>query len=286
MDKKILFSMIKSRFLALLILTLLSSCSGLEHSEQEKVKERNAHKEVIYRNHNDKNYALDIPVKRVREAYPWEASQGAQFPRITKEFFRCKGSSSHPPMIKDVASHETLYDCGGILKHSLPVRGGKEFIYPILLDILNYLQMKTSHKVVITCGHRCPTHNTYSDASISNQASKHMLGAEVDFFIEGMEKFPEKIVDMIIGYFQEIEPYKGKKEYEKFLRLESHLTNVIIPPWYNKEILIKVYQKNEGRDFDNKHSYPYLCLQVRFDREKQEKVIYSWDKAFKGFLRY
>lgn len=265
---------------------LLVGCSGLQQSQKEKMRQHNAQKEAIYRSHKDQNYVIEAPVHRVRDAYPWEPSFAGKYPRITKEFFRCKGSESHTPYPKENDPTTLINDCGGLLQHSLPVRKGKEFIYPILLDLLNYVQRKTSHRVVITCGHRCPTHNTYADASIFNQSSKHMIGAEVDFYVEGMENAPEKIVDLIMGYFKETAPYKGGKDYEKFLRLESQLTNVSTSPWYNKEVLIKLYQKHEGRDFDNKHSYPYLSLQVRFDRDAQEKITYSWDKAFKGFLRY
>jgi hypothetical protein len=113
-----------------------------------------------------------------------------------------------------------------------------------------------------------------------------MIGAEVDFYVEGMEAQPEAIAQMIMDYFSKASFYKDKKEYTKFLRLEAHMTNVSTPPWYNKEVLIKMYHKNEGRDLDNKHPYPYLSLQVRYDRDLEEKVTYSWDKAFRGFLRY
>jgi hypothetical protein len=113
-----------------------------------------------------------------------------------------------------------------------------------------------------------------------------MIGAEVDFYVEGMESSMLSVVDLIMQYYKEQQGYQGKNEYERFLRLDSKLTNVATQPWYNKEILIKLYQKGEGRDFDNKHRHPYISLQVRFDRETSEKVVYSWDKAFKGFLRY
>lgn len=278
--------MIKSLSSLALASLVLAGCSGLQQSQQEKIRQHNAQKEAIYRSYKDQNYVIETPIHRVRDAYPWEPSFAGKYPRITKEFFRCKGSESHTPYAKENDPDTLVHDCGGLLKHSLPVRKGKEFVYPILLDLLNYVQMKTSHRVVITCGHRCPAHNTYADASAFNQSSKHMIGAEVDFYVEGMENAPEKIVDLIMGYFKEIAPYKGVKDYERFLRLESNLTNVSTAPWYNKEVLIKLYQKHEGRDFDNKHSYPYLSLQVRYDRDTQEKITYSWDKAFKGFLRY
>ena len=265
---------------------LLASCSGLELSEQEKIRRANAHKEVIYRQSSDKTYELSMPQMRQREHYPWEDGAGSSIAKITKDAFRCRGSSINHAQPKDIDPSTLLYDCEGVLKHSLPVRSGKEFIFPILLDLLNHVQLKTSHKVIITCGHRCPAHNTYADQSAFNQSSKHMIGAEVDFYVEGMENQPEKIAAIIMEYFSLVQPYVGSKEYTTFHRLEAHLTNVSTPPWYNKEALIKIYQKNEARDLDNRHSFPYLCLQVRHDRDLNEKVTYSWDKAFKGFLRY
>jgi hypothetical protein len=149
-----------------------------------------------------------------------------------------------------------------------------------LIDLLNFIQEKTHAKVVITCGHRCPLHNAYADSS--NSTSKHMIGAEVDFYVEGMQEQPEEIVSLLQQYYQT--PEYGH-EYLDFARA-YHNPNVSTPACYNKEILIQIYQKDEGRDFDNRHNYPYICIQVRYDREHRERVIYSWPKAHKGFRRY
>ena len=78
-------------------------------------------------------------------------------------------------------------------------------------------------------------------------------------------------------------PYQDKREYREFLRLEQEKTDVLTPPWYNKEVLIKLYLSHEGRDRDNAHHFPYLSLQVRYDRDKQERVIYTWEKGTGGF---
>ncbi len=177
-------------------------------------------------------------------------------------------------------------DCGGIRSHSLPIRGEKEFVYPVLLDILNYIQMKTARPVVVTCGHRCPLHQSYADGSVYHMASKHMIGAEVDFYVSGMEERPLDIVDLIMEYYKETETYRGRAEYQRFSRLDSVKFDVETTPWYNKEILVKLYRKNEGRDLDNLHPYPYLSIQVRFDREKNEKVTYSRREAFEGYIQY
>ncbi len=168
----------------------------------------------------------------------------------------------------------------------MPLREGEaEFIYPILIDLLNYLQSKTGLKVVITW-HCCPVHNAYADSSSYNQNSKHMIGAEVDFYVQGMENRPHAVIAILMDYYKEMSLYQGDRQYQEFQRLEQANLNVATPPWYNKEILIKLYEKTEGRDFDNRHPYPYLCLQVRFDRERNEKVACDWQKAFNGYRRY
>ena len=113
-----------------------------------------------------------------------------------------------------------------------------------------------------------------------------MLGAEVDFYVQGMEKNPEKIVELILVYYHAQPKYKGLKEFEEFKRYEKKESHVLTPPWVNKELFIKLYKKNEGRDFDNRHPYPYISLQVRYDWDRQEPVTYSWDKDFRNFHRW
>ena len=112
-----------------------------------------------------------------------------------------------------------------------------------------------------------------------------MLGAEVDFYLQGMEEQPERIIDTILSYYAEQPKYKGQKEFLEFKRYEKEDKNVKVPPWFNKEIFVKLYRKNEGRDFDNRHPYPYVSIQVRYDFDLKEPVTYSWDKAFRNFHR-
>ncbi len=268
------------------ILMLFTSCSGLEHTEQENLRRANAKGEFIHRNHGEVHYALTIPPQKVREHYPWEEAYAGKYPKITKDFFRCKGSSSNPPHAdyKDPTRPANYFDCGGFQKHSLPLQNGKEFVYPVLIDLLNYVQTKTGCRAIVTCGHRCPVHNVYADPTPVNQSSKHMMGAEVDFYVQGLEGRPEEVVQLLMQYFHESTNYRSQKEYQVFERLPK--SDLITPPWYNKEVLIKLYTKNEGRDFDNRHPFPYISLQVRFDREQNEKVTCSYQKAFNNYKRY
>lgn len=243
--------------------------------------------EYIYRKHDEYVFNPESPVKNVIEPYPWERGNSGKYARITKEYFRCKGSSLNPLKIVTVKDEiQRLYDCGGSEKHSLPLRNNKEFIYPILINLANYVQTKTGKRVVITCGHRCPEHNAYSDPAPSNQYSKHMIGAEMSFYVQGMEESPEKVIKMLQEYYKETPKYKDLKEYQEFKRWEKGDVDVSTPPWYNKEIFIKLHKKKENRNFDNRHPYPYISVQVRYDMDTQEKIIYTWDKAFHNYHRF
>jgi hypothetical protein len=264
-------------------LMMITGCSGLEESEKEKIRKLNAQGEYILRGEDEYSYQYMPPVHRVRDKYPWEEMQTGNQVRITREFFRCRGSSLHPAVTEGLVYK---VDCGGSEQHSLPLRNGKEFIYPVLIDLVNYIQEKTGKKIVITCGHRCPAHNSYSDDSLPSRNSKHMIGAEVDFFVKGMEWNPERIINVLFQYYKENPQYQGLKEYEEFQRSTTGDRACSTPSWYNKEISVKIYKHDEGRDFDNDHRYPYLSIQVRYDRDQNEKVIYTWPKAFNGYLRY
>lgn len=266
----------------------LAACSGMQTSEEENRKQQNATGEFIYRRQDEIVYAISPIEMRVREKYPWEKSYIGAFPKITKEWFRCKGSNAHPPQInkKGEAAPEYRYDCAGATRHSLPMHGEEEFVYPILIELLNEIQAKTNRQIIITCGHRCPQHNLYADPSSKAQASKHMIGAEVDFYVQGYEYQPEIIIKYLLDYYKQSPSYKGKEEFQTFIRYDKGDLDVSTFPWYNKEIFIKLYKKNEGRDFDNRHPYPYISVQIRFDRDAGEKVTYSWPKANNGFRRY
>ena len=242
--------------------------------------------EYIYRMEQEKLFLIPPPQPQPPPLYSWHKQFSTDLPLITKEYFRCKGSSLNPLKL-DKSREDISYisDCGGAEKHSLPLKEDKEFIYPILIDLLNHLQNKTKKKVIITSGHRCPEHNTYVDSSKTNLYSKHMIGAEVSFYIQGMEHSPQLVIKEIQNYYIENPKYQNQKEFLEFERYTKDDSHVQTPPWMNKEIFIKLYTKNEGRNHDNRHPYPYIAIQVRYDTEKKERVIYTWDKAQHNFLR-
>jgi hypothetical protein len=54
------------------ILLLLTSCSGLQQSERDKLREQNALKEPIQRRSGEQLYVLPPPTQRIRDPYSWE----------------------------------------------------------------------------------------------------------------------------------------------------------------------------------------------------------------------
>lgn len=280
----------KSFFSALFILfasTALTSCNSSEDPLSLQANKTHYQGEYIYRRQGEYRFMSSPPQFIAVEPYSWEQGTVGSLPRITKEFFRCKGSNLNPAR-NEIEKEQTVRyaDCGGVEKHSLPLRNQKEFIYPILIDILNYIQEKTKKRVVVTSGHRCPEHNSYVDPSPKNSGSKHMIGAEVSFYVQGSEEKPEAIVNLIKDYYKSKTKYQAKKDYLDFQRYEKEDVDVTTKPWYNKEIFIKIFTRKEGRNFDNRHPYPYISIQVRFDEETQQKVIYTWPQANQNYLRH
>lgn len=246
-------------------LSLLLFCLLLASCDQKN----SLNGSYLFRGQKESSLFPPPPESQAKAPYPWEEGKVGDFPRITKDFFRCKGNRLNP-------SKGSFRDCQGDA-HGLPLQEGKEHIFPCLLEILNHIQEKTQKRVVVTAGHRCPQHNTYCDPSNTN--SKHLIGAEVDFYVEGMENEPEEVLKLIKEF------YKGQKEYEIFQKYERAGLNVSTPPWFNKEIFIKLYKEGEGRNVDNQHPYPYLGLQVRYDRKKDKPVVFD-PKQAQNYLRH
>jgi hypothetical protein len=230
----------------------------------------------IFRNQEENFLTLPPPQPLSPSPYPWSVNEAPLAP-ITKEFFRCKGSQRVREVEREGRCSLKLNDCQGGWVHSLPLKEGREYIYPPLISILNFIQQETQKKVVVTTGHRCPEHHRFSDASSYNWNSKHMIGAEVDFYVQGMEHTPSKIIELIQRY------YHGYPEpFRKFKRFGAEKLNVSTDGWYNEEIFIKLYRENEGRDQDNLHPYPYLSIQIR--TFEGEKVSFD-EKMAKNYLR-
>jgi len=54
------------------VLLLLTSCSGLEQSQQEALRRNNAKGEFILRSQEEYHFATETPKQIPRAPYPWE----------------------------------------------------------------------------------------------------------------------------------------------------------------------------------------------------------------------
>jgi len=191
--------------------------------------------------------------------------------------------STHPIRSWKEPNGETvqLLDCSGPAGHGLPLRDGVEFVYPILIDLLNYLQETTGKRVVITAGHRCPTHTRYIDPRPQAQTHRHLIGAAVDFYVEGTD--PLKVVQLIQAYYQRPGYDKSDREFSRSTKPDAEAAT---PAWFNREVYVKLLKSNEGRDLDNSHANPYLSIQVRWDRATTKRVITTWQEAFYNYPRW
>ena len=104
-----------------------------------------------------------------------------------------------------------------------------------------------------------------------------MIGGACDFYVQGMEGRPEEIVKVIQNFYTRESRYHGQKDFLEFKRFEKSTT--ITKPWYNKEIFIKIFKQDEGRNADNRHNFPYINLQVRFDRDRNLRVDFTSQDA-------
>lgn len=249
------------------------SCSGLEQSEQEKIKKLHAHAEPILRYAHETFHAISFPEKKERERYSWENTKAHQFAKITKEALRCKGSAKAQPKI--LKENSVLIDCQGPDKHSLPLFDDKEGVYPALLEMLNFLQDHLQKKVVVTAGHRCYAHQAYVLGTTSGAVTKYLIGAQVDFLVEGMSSW-SKVVECLTKYF--LQTYGESQEYH----LEKAAGNL----WQNKEIALKYFTKYEGRNEDNCHDLPYFSLELRHDRSEDKKITVHYQQAIQGYYRF
>lgn len=268
----------------LILPLLVVSCSKMEESERDKLLKVNEVSDQIYRLESEHFFHTNEVLVKSLTPYPWEPKSLSVDRKITKDFFRCRGSASNvnPSMIDQYKGKEVA-DCLGMEKHGLPYRDDQEFIYPTLIELLNYIQEKVGRKVVITTGHRCPAHNTFADPSKRNQTSKHQVGAEVDFYVEGFEEAPLEVVRWIMHYYTE----HDEIDYGPFRECRKNPLGLKHAGWFNREILINIKQKDEERDFDNQHPYPYITIELRLDRSQHDaQVNYNWHKAHNGFIRF
>lgn len=237
------------RFLWLL---LLVGCTDLKTVKEEEIRRKNATSEPLVRRLEDVRFPIFIPLKKTREAYPWESKTERLVP-LTADDLRCKGNHEHPPRYLPVLEggvHE-VQDCH---PHSLPQAEGADVYSKLLLDKLNLIQRELGKKVTITSGHRCPVHNLYCNPMGTAVFNKHLVAARVDFIVQ--TDSPEEVVEVLRRHSKEKLVQAGDKMQ-----------------WNSSELSIKWTRGLDLRDFDNRHNLPYFTLE-------DNQMPLTWDLAF------
>ncbi len=257
------------KYYFLLLLFFVASCSTAHEREQKLRMKKNRSTEKIYRLSHEKMYEEKAFTLAKRERYPWENE--TCFPKITMNTLRCRGCKDYTKRARNGKEYE---DCNGMKDHGLPYVDGDEFVYPVLVSLLNKIQNTLNKKVVVTSGHRCPKHNDYLNLG-KFRISKYMIGAQVDFYVEGMEKECEEVIEQIIALY--------KEDTDNFSHFTKSRSDKGTPSWRNKEISISIQKEGEHSVLDNK-DHSVISISVRYDRTKQEHVYLDWKQAYQGFI--
>lgn len=264
----ILLRMIPIAFFALV--SLLASCSDTKSHVEKRRMKNNQTEEKIYR-HSTEYYYKKEPFTLVKkDPYPWENE--SPFPKITINSLRCRGDRSHP-ILKHLQGE--FEDCNGMYEHGLPYVDHEEFVYPVLLTLLNKVQNVFNKQVVVVSGHRCPKHHLYITLG-SSKLSKYMIGARVDFTVIGMEDQGELIIEKIKEFYSEDE--------EKFCHFKKEVDSTGTVIWSNQEIRLFITKEGEHNVIDKK-KHPVVTIDVCFDRKKNEPVYLDWNQAYSGYIR-
>ncbi len=256
----------------LLLMMLASACSGFEQSEKRRIRQCNEKEGKIFRLSGESLFSFAPIERKELEIYPWEVRESLEFPRITKEFFRCHGSQHHPHKVVESENKEIeIYDCNGIDEHGLVMKGGKEYVHTCFLELLNMLQDTFHQRVVITSGHRCPKHDRFINGYGKEKVTSYQIGAAVDFYVEGQEENSYRVIEKVMNFF-----CRDKK---------SQFTKKGEDCWRNHEVIITLNPKTTPRNDDNLHPYPYITIELRYDREDKKPIVPTWRQAHYGYKR-
>ena len=94
------YFILKNQFLKLFgycfCLLILSACSS---SNSPAPSHSSLKGEYIFRNHDEALVQVEPMTPQKKIPYPWEEEHSNQYTKITKDFFRCKGSSLNPSIL-------------------------------------------------------------------------------------------------------------------------------------------------------------------------------------------
>src|SRR5262245_52233460 len=99
------------KYFPIMLCTILCLCCS------ESRDDNNPKGEYIYRLHNEYMFNPPEPKKNDHKIFAWDDETIDGIPKITKEFFRCRGNLLNPD--KDIVVNNEnikISDCGGINK--------------------------------------------------------------------------------------------------------------------------------------------------------------------------
>jgi hypothetical protein len=257
--------------ISLILLTIfLNGCSTADERNQARRMKENGSSERIYRLSNQKVYVESAMEIAVKEPYPWES--GTAFSKITVDRFRCQGSHDRKEKERDGKIYK---DCCGLADHGLPYGDNDEYVYPVMVSLLNKVQKAFNKKVVITAGHRCPAHQAYVTLGKS-KISRYMIGAKVDFYLEGMEQDALTVVEKLKSFYEDD---KGFSEFYEVRNKDGTRA------WHNKEVIFTINTEGEHTVLLGK-KHAVVSIDVRYDRSKSEGIVLDWKRAYEGYIRH
>ena len=115
-----------------------------------------------------------------------------------------------------------------------------------MIELLNAIQAETGKEGHVTSGHRCPDHHAYVDPASFNKGAKHMIGAQVSFYVQGAEDHPEAIIALLMEFYKKNPRYRGIAAFEEFKRDDKHEADISTPPWFNRKFSLNYIREEKA----------------------------------------
>lgn len=201
------------------------------------------------------SFILPYELPQKSPTYPWNTCH-PRFLSLTKYSFQCSGTNPEA----DIPLHQK---CLGTLHHGLPLVNGKEYIYPRLIDLLNFLQKENKEKIIVIRGHICP--KIFSLLDTQEQHEKYLIGAMVK--VSSQINW-EKNLSPLVKKF-----YDKKKEEDPLYEIENSPYAIT---FINQEFKFIIHPSSLTNIME---------IEVLYDKEKDSPIKFT-EKDIQNYLRY
>lgn len=235
-------------FLFALFNFLAISCSDKKSTTISKTYD-------IQKDFTPTNFILPYELPQKKPTYPWNTCY-PRFLSLTKYSFQCPGTNPEA----NIPLHQK---CLGALHHGLPLVNGKEYIYPRLIDLLNFLQKENKEKIMVIRGHLCP--KAFSLLDPKEQHEKYLIGAMVK--VSSQVNW-EKNLSTLVKKF-----YDKKKEEDPLYEIGSSTYPIT---FINQEFKFIIYPSLLTNIME---------IEVLYDKEKDSRINFT-EEDIQNYLRY